>query len=169
LGRFRDAFAQTDIQLLINNHQCIEKDGQQIILAGLDDWLYGQPNAETMLAGLEGNNHPIIVLNHNPNAIHHILKENIPVDMVLSGHTHNGQWHFVGQILTLLGCDPYQYGPFPFRQVTSSGEAHIATLCVSSGTSNSAVYLNLPGWRVCFPVFRFQAPAEVVCYQLSTE
>lgn len=73
---------------------------------------------ETVLAGIDRRD-PVILLSHQPRELK--KAEKLGVDLVLSGHTHGGQ--FWGNVLTYLGNDMV-YGKKKFgtmTAITSSG------------------------------------------------
>jgi hypothetical protein len=78
-----------EIEVLVNRHRVLLREGQPLCVAGLDDLRQGRPNPRAALAGVDADT-PRIVLAHNPD-----LAEDVPpdlrVDLMLSGHTHGGQ------------------------------------------------------------------------------
>ena len=83
------------IETLLNRHIVIEKDGAQLVIAGLPDlmrdnkWYVGreEPDLDKALAGApEGA--PVVLLSHQPRFAHDYAK--YPVSLQLSGHTHGG-------------------------------------------------------------------------------
>lgn len=89
---FRDA----GVRVLVNQATSLRRGGGELIVAGLDDTMQGQPDLTKTLATVGGgsrdNNAPAatILLSHNPDGLQ-LLPENPSVDLVLCGHTHAGQ------------------------------------------------------------------------------
>jgi uncharacterized protein len=76
------------IPVLRNGSSPLEKDGQRLWLAGLDDALEGKPDVAATLRGLPANE-PVLMLAHEPDFADEVTKH--PVDLQLSGHSHGGQ------------------------------------------------------------------------------
>lgn len=82
--------------LLLDESRTIEKDGQKIYLAGVQNWGKGRfpkfGRLEKAVAGLP-QDQPIILLSHDPS---HWTGEILPkypfIDLTLSGHTHGMQF-----------------------------------------------------------------------------
>ena len=82
-----------------NRHLVVERDGAQLILAGIDDptgvssGLAGHgPNLTAALADTDPDT-PVLLLAHQPKQV--ALATEAGVDLQLSGHTHGGQiWPF---------------------------------------------------------------------------
>ena len=83
------------IETLFNQHIVIEKDGAQLVIAGLPDMMRGnkwyadreEPDLDKTLAGApEGA--PVVLLSHQPRFAHEYAK--YPISLQLSGHTHGG-------------------------------------------------------------------------------
>ena len=83
-------------RLLVNESVSIPIGGGTLRLGGMDDYRYGNPNGEGLFSGDDGYR---ILLSHYP-----ILPDcACPPDLMLSGHTHGGQFN-------LLGLTPYVIG-----------------------------------------------------------
>jgi predicted MPP superfamily phosphohydrolase len=84
---------------LHNRHVTVERDGDRLIVAGLDDATAkasGVPghgaNLESSLAGADPTL-PVLLLAHQPKQVAHAVRAG--VDLQVSGHTHGGQiWPF---------------------------------------------------------------------------
>lgn len=85
--------------VLHNRHLTIERGGDQLVIAGVDDATaagsgvrgHGQDLA-TALAGADPES-PVLLLAHQPKQVTHAARAG--VDLQLSGHTHGGQiWPF---------------------------------------------------------------------------
>jgi uncharacterized protein len=71
----------------------LERDGQRIWLAGLQDALEQHPDvAAAMPPKRQLDREPLILLAHEPDYLDRL--EGRPIDLVLSGHTHGGQVRF---------------------------------------------------------------------------
>lgn len=75
-------------QVLVNQLQVIEKEGQQLLLMGLDDVRYGDPDLDRMIHQVSGQN-TYILLVHEPDFADRT--RHYPIDLQLSGHSHGGQ------------------------------------------------------------------------------
>jgi len=81
------------IRFLRNESVTISLDGHVIHLAGTDDSWRSVADLPRTLAGCR-DGRPTILLSHVPSTIHHLPDD--VVDLVLSGHTHAGQWRIPG-------------------------------------------------------------------------
>ncbi|MEL6867925.1 MAG: metallophosphoesterase [Bacteroidota bacterium] len=86
--------------VLLNEHQILEKDGEKIGLVGVENWGFSEqnwfPTKGNYKKSVEGMEEvPFkILLSHDPSHWdHHILGKE-KVDLTLSGHTHGGQVGF---------------------------------------------------------------------------
>nr|WP_082235997.1 metallophosphoesterase [Halobacillus massiliensis] len=85
--------------LLKNDVKSIEKNGEEILLAGLDDIMLGAPNIPGTLGKLDVEKFTILLV-HEPDIADDI--KDYPVDVQLSGHSHGGQVRFplIGSLIT---------------------------------------------------------------------
>jgi predicted MPP superfamily phosphohydrolase len=112
-------------KLLQNNFVTIEKDGQFINLAGLDDVMLGKPNIEKTLNGANLDYFTMLLV-HEPDFAE--VTKSYHVDVQLSGHSHGGQIQvpFFGYIYTPIFAQKYvegKYlvGTFPLQLYVSRG------------------------------------------------
>jgi hypothetical protein len=83
--------------VLVNAHTALERDGQRLYLAGVDDLLYGKPDLGAALRGVpEGA--CAIVLCHVPDIIYDERAQR--ADLALAGHTHGGQVLWSNKLIT---------------------------------------------------------------------
>jgi hypothetical protein len=89
---------------LINQHRVIERGGDRLVLAGIDDptgtgnAFGGGPDLTTALAGAHPEL-PVVLLAHQPSQVRQAAAAG--VDLQISGHTHGGQiWPFHYLVLT---------------------------------------------------------------------
>jgi predicted MPP superfamily phosphohydrolase len=85
----RKGLERAGIELLINQGLVLERDGDLLYLAGLDDVWSGTPEPGRALEDAPAGA-PVIMLVHEPDFADHIadLKK---VDLQISGHSHGGQ------------------------------------------------------------------------------
>ena len=93
-GRIDDlasAIADCGIGVLHNRCVAIERAGERLWIAGVDDALLGRPDLDR---ALEGSRPPVILLSHNPDLLFEAARRGVA--LMLSGHTHAGQIRIPG-------------------------------------------------------------------------
>lgn len=95
---------QAGIKLLWD--QAVEIDKKFTIIGRNDDLLRNRPSAEQLLVGVNTAN-PIFLIDHRPTEIEQHAK--LPIDLQVSGHTHNGQIFPANIITTLMYRLSYGY------------------------------------------------------------
>jgi len=99
LETLKDLHKQMGWRLLLNEHVHIEKDGEKIVVAGVENWsargrfhTYGK--LENALQGIE-DAFTVLLLSHDPSHWEaEILDHPAKVDITFSGHTHGMQFGF---------------------------------------------------------------------------
>lgn len=88
-----DGIRGMGIDLLVNQHRRIGLDGASMVIAGTDNTGFRQTYArlDTALDGVDAHE-PVILLAHDPTFWDREVVEKAPVDVMLSGHTHGGQF-----------------------------------------------------------------------------
>lgn len=109
--QFARTYARHGIELLVNRSIELEHRGRTIRVTGLDDILYGRPEAATAI----GDGRPLahhLVLAHCPISRDTLgLPPEHAASLVLSGHTHGGQVAPCGMAAFLPpGCGRYVAG-----------------------------------------------------------
>ncbi|RNB81119.1 metallophosphoesterase [Brevibacillus fluminis] len=97
-AKITDCLQQAGFHVLVNQNKLLERDGQTLCVAGVDDILHGQPDLQAALTGID----PAIcklLLAHEPD-----YADDIPdglIDLQMSGHSHGGQVRlpFAGALL----------------------------------------------------------------------
>jgi predicted MPP superfamily phosphohydrolase len=79
------------IRTLHNRSVALEREGQQLSLAGVDDLLLGAPD---LPRALEQTRAPVVLLSHNPDLLFEAARHRVA--LMLSGHTHAGQIRLPG-------------------------------------------------------------------------
>jgi uncharacterized protein len=100
LNQIRSMLESTGIQLLHNDSQTAIIRGQPITVVGLGDIWSREAKPQEVLSIKRQDNHPIIVLSHNPDS-KELLKP-YDWDLMCCGHTHGGQL-----VIPLLGIRPF--------------------------------------------------------------
>jgi uncharacterized protein len=78
--------------VLTNTHRLVHRGGAVLAVGGVDDFTHGAVRPDEAFAGVPGDV-PRVLVSHNPDLIEY-LPAGLRVDVMLSGHTHNGQAHF---------------------------------------------------------------------------
>jgi len=115
-----EALQNAGIQLLNDEVLCIEHKGQPVWLVGRFDNHKRQRVATTDLLAQVDTSQPIILLDHRPSDIDN--HSQLPIDLQVSGHTHNGQVfpaNFIVNAINRVGYGYEQIGKGHF--VVSSG------------------------------------------------
>jgi len=130
-----DAVAATieraGVTLLVNRHRMLRRGSAALAVAGVDDFAHGAIRLDEALGGVPPEV-PRVLVSHNPDLIEY-LPTGLRVDLMLSGHTHNGQLHlpFVGPLTV-----PSQFGGRYLHGLKRVGESW---LYVSAGVGTAAI------------------------------
>jgi predicted MPP superfamily phosphohydrolase len=87
---------ETGVNLLHNRSVTLERQGESLVLAGIDDLHWGQPDLDAALGDGEP---PELLLSHNPDVFFAAARRG--VGLVLAGHTHGGQIRLPGLPLVI--------------------------------------------------------------------
>ena len=136
LDALRDCMAQAGCALLVNRSEAIGLKGGTLWIAGVDDHYHGHPDCAGLYPQRDGRSWRVL-LSHYPRPA-----DPAP-DMILSGHTHGGQFN-------LLGVTPYTLGferilgkhPSPVV-IAGLRRFHGTPMLVSRGVGSSRLH-----WRV---------------------
>jgi len=118
-------------ELLLNRHRMLQRGDATLAVAGVDDFAHGAVQPEDALRDVAADV-PRVLVSHNPDLIEY-LPAGLRVDVMLSGHTHNGQlhWPLIGPLTV-----PSQFG----RRYLHGLLEHRGTwLYVSAGVGSGAV------------------------------
>jgi predicted MPP superfamily phosphohydrolase len=119
------------VEVLTNRHVLVRRGPAALAVAGVDDFRHGAVRADEALAGIAAEV-PRVLVSHNPDLIEY-LPAGVRVDVMLSGHTHNGQVHlpWVGPVTV-----PSQFG----RKYLHGLRRHGATtIYVSAGVGTVSI------------------------------
>ncbi len=119
------------VTLLLNQHRLLHRGAGAIAVAGVDDFAHGAIRLDEALGGVAPET-PRILVSHNPDLIEY-LPAGLRVDLMLAGHTHNGQihWPLIGPLTV-----PSQFGARYLHGLKRVGETW---LYVSAGVGTAPV------------------------------
>ena len=147
------ALRSSGIPVLVNSYLPIERNGDRIWLAGLDDTLCGRPDLnQTIPASIrEIEGQPLLLMCHEPDYADHLLVHPAgkSISLMISGHTHGGQVRlpFFGALELPPGGRKYVQGLFRLGSMQ--------------------LYVNRGLGTVGVP-FRFACPPEITEFTLRT-
>jgi predicted MPP superfamily phosphohydrolase len=145
----RDHLENNGLPVLVNEFVRVERGGAHIILSGLDDYSFGDPNPA--LGVPEKPDAPVILMVHEPDYVMRLAdhRRGPLVDLVLSGHTHGGQ-------VRIPGFRPLALPPF--GKLFPEGHYLIGDM---------QLYVNRGIGTVGVP-FRFNCPPEITVLTLKS-
>jgi uncharacterized protein len=128
------AVERSGATLLLNRHRLIRRGPATLAVGGVDDFTHGAVRPDDALSEVAPDV-PRVLVSHNPDLIEY-LPPGLRVDVMLSGHTHNGQARlpFVGAVIV-----PSQFGG---RYLHGLKQVGGTWLYVSAGVGSAA----LPRW-----------------------
>jgi uncharacterized protein len=122
-------------EIMHNRHRLIRRGAATLAIGGVDDFAHGAVRPRDALGDVPPDV-PRVLISHNPDLIEY-LPADLRVDLMLSGHTHNGQvhWPIIGPLTV-----PSQFGRRYMHGLHRVGERWIY---VSAGVGSSAMPLRL--------------------------
>lgn len=102
-GTLERAAGLGNVTVLRDDAVRLQKDGQTLILAGVDDWKTGRQDVTTLAETMSGAD-CVILLSHEPDAIPALRAQRAPdgdewIDLALCGHLMGGQIRLFGKAL----------------------------------------------------------------------
>lgn len=149
------ALSGAEFQVLVNMHVHLQRDGQTLQLAGADDLMLGRQCLKTVTQRLSLEE-PVILLNHNPANFQYV--STYKPDLVLSGHTHGGQFGLPTWLTRLQVGSYYVAGHY------QEGDSR---LYVNRGLGTSVFVWEWAESFLTMPTFRWKTPAEVSLFTLT--
>lgn len=104
----------TGFHVLRNTHHVINKGGDRLVVAGVEDMLMGKPDLYQAVEGSPDS--CTLLLSHCPDFANNIVANQI--DLQISGHSHGGQirFPFLGAVITPPGGQIYTDGFYSIEQ-----------------------------------------------------
>lgn len=146
-----DALTNRGIRVLSNEAVTLERNGDRLHLAGVDDLWSRRCDVGQALADLDADT-PRVVLAHNPRTVEHLGGRRC--DLMLSGHTHGGQVNLPRLGRVTLGKKARRFAAGFYQH-------HDTHLYVNKGVGF--------GWRLRYNVrpevaaFRLHCRASLLC------
>lgn len=160
------------VAVLVNDARRLERSGQPLWIAGIDDLWCGMPDIGKALETVPGND-CVLMLGHNPLLFDPVSSYGRrPVDMLLAGHTHGGHVFIpvLGPIYRHVLKMKYRYHHHrtPYRPVSPEREVQ-TQLYVTSGVGSAAFYWKGKKRQFGFPRFRYNTHPELVVHTFRSE
>lgn len=123
-------------KVLVNEHKVLDIGADQLVIAGLDDFLLGSPNIKKTFEGIPRDAF-VLLLVHEPDIADRL--DSYPVDLQLSGHSHGGQVQLpgYGSLYTPPLAQKYTDGLYTFRD----GAKKVFNLYVNRGIGTTRLPL----------------------------
>ncbi|MCM3749849.1 metallophosphoesterase [Paenibacillus pasadenensis] len=137
-GRYERYLEAAGFKVLVNEiYPIVTADGDRLVLAGLDDYLLGEPKPESTLMQLRPDDFNLLLL-HEPDPADRFSE--YPIDLQLSGHSHGGQIRipFMAPLVTTSLGETYVAGPYSLP-----GQYRPMTLYVNRGIGTTRMPLRL--------------------------
>jgi len=143
------ALSRRGVGVLSNANTVLRRGADELLLAGVDDWGWGQADWARALRGAAPGR-PTLLLSHEPAVLD--LPETAGLSLIISGHTHGGQI-----CLPLVGA-PARFLE-EFRYLRGLYERGGTQLYVSRGTGMIGIPVRV-GARPEVAILRLRARAE---------
>lgn len=129
--------ADHDICLLINDAQTISVNGGRLCIAGVDEHLEGSPDSRGLYPASSGEDFYRILLSHYP------CMPEIKPDLMLSGHTHGGQFNCLGITPFTIGFERLMTKKSSSIAISGLHDMDGAKLFVGKGVGASRLQLRI--------------------------
>ena len=123
----RKTIVEAGVKLLNNEIHIFERGNDKLYLAGLDDFLLGEPDIEGIAAKIPANS-AAILMGHEPDFAPEMAKTG-QFGLMLSGHSHGGQIcaPFSGPIHLPTGAKNFPRGWYDFESPSKHGTMRLYT------------------------------------------
>ena len=132
----RAALREINAQLLVNESALCLRSGARLAIGGADEPRYGHPSPEKIFP--EDADYRIL-LSHYPLQAMLAAKPNL----MLSGHTHGGQFNLFGLTPYAVGFERFGARNFPPLLVSGEADFGLCRVMVSKGVGSSRIPLRV--------------------------
>lgn len=136
-GELRRLMARAGFTLLVSAAQTVPVNGGRLIVAGLIDYRYGHPKSDGLYPVKPTPGCYRLLLSHYPRVI-----QPMP-DLMLSGHTHGGQFNLLGVTPYTIGFERILARKRASRYIAGLHEYRGARVLVSKGIGASRIPLRI--------------------------
>lgn len=133
----RGVMAEAGVRLLVNEACEIALPGGRLLIAGVDEYRHGAPQARGLYPETATDDAFRLLLSHYP-----VVPE-APPDLMLSGHTHGGQFNLLGVTPYAIGFERLPFSKAPSRFIAGLHEYRGARVLVSKGIGASRLPVRL--------------------------
>lgn len=149
LDALRECMARAGCALLVNEAVRLTRRGGTLYIAGVDEHRYGDPDTTGLYPEAFRPDAYRILLSHYP-----IMPKTRP-DLMLSGHTHGGQFNLLGLTPFALGFERLKPPRLPSMAISGVHDIDGMTLLVGKGIGASRIQLRV-GVRPEIDLLRFE-------------
>ena len=93
--RLHAIHAEMGFRLLLNEHEVVTREGDELLIVGVENWGVGFRQSGDLKRALEGakaESRPTILMSHDPTHWEQqVMRSKSPIELTLSGHTHGMQ------------------------------------------------------------------------------
>ena len=133
----RRALAKAGCRLLVNQSERLKVRGGALYIAGVDEHRFGYPDSRGLYPANPAPDVYRVLLSHYPCA-----PERVP-DLMLSGHTHGGQFNLLGLTPFSIGFERLSSHPVPSMAVAGLHDIGGMKLMISKGIGASRLQLRI--------------------------
>lgn len=133
----REVMAAAGFKLLVNESVALPVNGGTLYIGGVDERKFGQPRARCLYPAQKSPNTYRVLLSHYP------CMPDLTPDLMLSGHTHGGQFNLLGLTPFSIGFERLLHPRMAALAVAGLHERDGMRLYVSKGVGASRIQ-----WRV---------------------
>ena len=123
--------------LLVNQSERLRLNAGTLYIAGLDDYRYGHPDSTGLYPASPAPDAWRILLSHYP------CRPALAPDLMLSGHTHGGQFNVLGLTPYAIGFERFSRPRRPSMAIAGLREIDGIRLLVSKGIGASRLQLRV--------------------------
>lgn len=165
----KQALTGAGFNVLTNESTLLSQQGQPLCLSAPDDLMLGKPDIRQTVSQVPSNT-PHICLSHNPDLADELSQSLHPPDLILSGHTHAGQFrskfNWINGILDTLR---EKLVDFKLRYRDGWYTVNQSKLYVNRGVGSAWVAIRNRFLEFAMPPLRMNNAPELTVFELTAE